>query len=546
MADAQKTKSTRHIVLVSILVLFTLALAFRIVPMRKIVSRYVQMRTKNINTYLKQNEEEVTNSCMDTDDSVKYYRDIYSTLIRTIYSLEKKGFLRKADRAMLFSILKNGPISELQGKIDSLGLVRLDSHSLSRKYLMMALGSEMNFDRFHRTEELYKKAIDSDRFDLQNYFLLAKFYQRNCGYDEAIDTLLTISSVANSSSQKINLSDNYRMLADLYMAKRDYENALANYANSLVILDSREKDRDKTRVLTSLGDIMMVRGNHLEAINYYKYALSIGKVKPKMYIDLLLKLSNAYYSYGNYLNGLKFAIMATNRAKQLGNVLLYSKSKYSECLNYEYLGEQKKAAGACAVALEEGKRYAEDVSDYQSHVHLADMLDFSMYIRDAELATKHLEIAKNLIKNSRDIYRKISVLERLANIKARSGSGDAVVFSEASSIFGDLETVYRANDIEIGCCNSLISGFLMERSGEMGNAEKFYLRALGELKNRKKQLGVLYSYMADFYGNRGRKREALFYAKKALEINSQIYRFDHHSVKYALDRIAKFTKSQEK
>ncbi|MDR1495022.1 MAG: hypothetical protein LBI29_03240 [Rickettsiales bacterium] len=516
----------------------------RIGPAKRLNSRYTQLRTRNINTYLRQNEEKVLDSCLSADDGVLYYRDVYSVLINTIYNLERRGFLRKRERVMLFSILKNGNISDLREKIDLTNLVRLDSHSLSKRHLMMALASDINFDNFSRTEDFYKKAVESDRFDLQNYLLLARFYHKSCRYDAAIDTLLTVSSIANNSSQRINLSDNYKMLADLYMAKRDYENALANYANSLVTLDFKDRDKDKTRVLISLGDIMMIRGNNLEAINYYKYALSIGKLKPKLYLGLLLKLSNAYYTYGNYGNGLKFATMAANRAKKLGNRLFYSKSKYSECLNYEYLGEQKKAASACLVAINEGERYREESSDYQAYLSLAEMLDFSRHSRNPELAVRYLETARDLIKNSQDVYRKIEILERLASVKSHSIGINGWLPGDVVGIYNNLYKIYGENDIGIGCCNSLISGFMMERSGLRG-VENMYLQAERELKNRKRQLATLYTYMSDFYEHSGNGQKALFYAKKALEIDSQIYKFDHHYIKYSLDKLTQLTGERE-
>jgi tetratricopeptide (TPR) repeat protein len=523
--------------------LSALSFIYRVGSAKKFSSRYARMRTKNINTYLKQNEEKVLDSCMSANESVRYYRNIYLILINTIYDLEVEGFLRKRERIRLFSLLRNGAIHDLQEKIRSVNLVRLNDHSLSKRYLMMAMVSDIGFSEFHLTENLYRGAIENDRFDLQNHFMLANFYRRNCRYDEAIGTLLTISSVASNSSQRINLSENYKMLADLYMAKRDYENALANYVNSLVILDFKDKDRDKTQVLVSLGDIMMIRGNSLEAINYYKYALSIGKLKSKAYIGLLLKLSDAYYNYGNYVNGLKFATMATSRARKINNRFLYSKSKYLECLNYEYLGEGGKARDSCAVAVDEGEKHREEFPNYQSYLHLAEMLDFSSHTRNPELAIQYLETANSSIGNDRDIYRKISVLERLASIRAYSG-GQSDELAHAVSIYRNLDKIYRDNDIGIGCCNTLISGFLMERSGTK-NAEETYLKAERELKNRKKQLAVLYSYMSDFYGKTNRKRQALFYAKKALEIDSQIYRFDHHYIKYALDRVTQLLKKQE-
>ncbi|MDR2077793.1 MAG: hypothetical protein LBP39_02390, partial [Rickettsiales bacterium] len=129
-------------------------------------------------------------------------------MINIIYNLERKGFLRKQDRKNLFSLLKDGNISELYGKINSINLISIDNYSLSNRHLLMALTSDIGFQEPQFAEEHYRKSVEVNKFDLSNYMMLARFYQKNCRYDEAIDTLLTISSIAISSSQKINLINN--------------------------------------------------------------------------------------------------------------------------------------------------------------------------------------------------------------------------------------------------------------------------------------------------------------------------------------------------
>jgi tetratricopeptide (TPR) repeat protein len=331
------------------------------------------------------------------------------------------------------------------------------------------------------------------------------------------------------------------MLADLYIAKRDYENALANYTNSIVTLDFRDKDRDKSQTLIGIGDIMKIRGNNFEAINYYKYALGIGKLKQKAYIKLLLKLSDAYYDYGNYLNGLKFAAMASRMSKKINNGLLYSNSKYFECLNYEYLGEQEMAKKACAVAIEEAEKYKNEVSDYQSYMNLAYMLDFSSYSRNPKLAIQYLETAGRLVENSSDVYKKVDVMEKLASIKAYSNPLESKC--EVLEIYDKLNRIYKENNLKIGCCNSLLSGLIREQSGMMADAENSYFKAEEELRNKRQQLSILYTYMSDFYEHQGMKQKAMLYAKKALDIEFQIYRFDHHYIKYTIDKIDHLRKS---
>ena len=47
----------------------------------------------------------------------------------------------------------------------------------------------------------------------------------------------------------------------------------------------------------------------------------------------------------------------------------------------------------------------------------------------------------------------------------------------------------------------------------------------------------MYSYLSDYYKNIGEFKKALKYAEKCFEINTQIYRYDHHYIQYSLGQI---------
>ncbi len=521
--------------IVTVLVLMVIIFSPKIILVNKTIrSKYTKIRNKNIKIYLYENEDKVSNSCLNQDENVKYYTAKYSSIINVIYNLEKKGYLKKEDRKVLFKILKEGNVSELIEKINSLNLNSFDSYSLSKKNLITALTYELGFFSYDYIEKFYKKSIEENKFDIENYVILAEFYRRNCRYDEAINVLLSISSIANNSNQKIDIGKNYRMLGDLYLAKRDYENALANYTNSFVASDIRDDDTRKADILVKIGDIMSVRGNIFESINYYSYALSLGKLKNKEKIKLLLKLSDSYYTYGNYEAGLKFAKEAESKSKKQKHLYYHFKAKYLECLNYEYLSEGEKAAKACKIALEEAESYREQNNNFESYIALASMLDFSAYIRNPILAADYAKKAGMSINSENDIYKKLSAMEALSSILAYNSSREEKL--GVLEIYKVLDNLYKQNNIGVGCCNSILSGFIKEQLGIYG-AENDYKKAEFELKNRKIQLATLYIYLSDYYRSKGLVNEALKYAEMALRIDSQIYRFDHHYIRYTTGRI---------
>ncbi len=187
--NKNKLKGLVIIILVFILIIFSPRIAS---VNKRIGSKYTKIKNKNIKIYLSENENKVSNSCLNQDDNVKYYTSRYSSIINIIYNLEKKGYLKKEDRKILFKILKEGNVSELIEKINSLNLNSFDNYSLSKKNLITALTYELGFYDYRYIEQLYKKSIENNKFDIENYTILAEFYKRNCKYDEAINILLSI------------------------------------------------------------------------------------------------------------------------------------------------------------------------------------------------------------------------------------------------------------------------------------------------------------------------------------------------------------------
>ena len=490
-----------------------------------IYSKKPVITNNNYKNFLLKNKG-FNDSCLNEVETITYYNNLYNDTISIIHSLEKGGFINRKFKNELFSLLKDGKIYELSSKLETLSLTKLNQISLSNRFLLQALINDMTFNN-KKAEEFYKLSIENNRFNYKTYFYLSKFYKKNCKYKEAINTLLKVSSVLNNNNQRGDLNKLYSELGDLYFDLRDYYNALSSYTNALISLDIKNVDVEKYHILVKIGDIMMIRGNIIEAIDYYKYALSLNnrKVSREENISLLLKLSNAYYTYGNYYNGLKFAKTASKKAKVLKNNLLCSKTYYYICLNYEYLNETEKAKTNCNIA----KKLVENNKDLQSYIHLADMLSFVSYLKNEDKAIEYYTKALNMVNN--DIFLKAYLMEKIAIIKSYR------LRPEAINNFDNLDKMYINYNINPACCNNIVKGLLEERISLKNKAEKTYLQAEKEARYNYTSLATLYSYMSDYYNSNGNKELALFYAKQALNIAKNIYKYDHHYIKYYSERL---------
>lgn len=465
-------------------------------------------------------------SCLGEIENTSYYNSLYNETIRIIHNLERNGFISRKFKNELFSLLKNGKMHDLLSKIETMSFTKINQILLSDKLLLQAVISDMVFEK-NKAEELYKLSIENNKFNYKAYFYLSKFYKRDCKYNDAIDILLNVSSVLNNNNQRDELNILYSELGNLYFDLRDYYNALSSYTNALISLDIKNVDVEKYNILIKIGDIMFNRGNIVDSIDYYKYALSLNnrKISREENIDLLLKLSNVYYSYGNYYNGLKFAKAALKKSKTLKSNLLSSKAHYFMCLNYEYLNEKEKAKYNCMTA----KKLIENENSVESYIHLANMLSFVSYLKNDDLAVEYYTRALNAIKNN--IILKTYLMEKIATIKSYRLKQDTM------KDFDNLEKMYNNYNISSNCCNNIVKGLFEERVGSKEEAEKFYLKAETDSKYNYISLATLYSYMSDYYKSNGDNRLALFYGQKALNIAKNIYKYDHHYIKYYKNRL---------
>lgn len=490
-----------------------------------VYSKRPVITNKNYRDYLLTNSD-FGNSCLSENENIRYYDKLYSKSIKIIHLLSKSEYIKNSFKRELFSLLKDGKISALHNKISTMTLSTINSISLSNKFFLQAIVSDMVFDN-KNAEKFYNLAIENDRFNYDYYFFLARFYKRNCKYNEALSTLLKVSSILNNNNMKGNLNILYSELGDLYFDLKDYYNALVNYTNTLINLDVKNEDTKKYSVLVKIGDIMSIRGNSVEATEYYKYALSLNNrnILKEDNIELLLRLSASYYNYGNYYNGLKFAKTAAKKAKK--DEYLFAKSKYFECLNYEYLNERDKAQESCNLA----KSILESRNDLQSYILLGDMLSFASFVRNDDLAIEYYEKALQMV--GKDIFLKVNLLEKIATTKSYR------LNKEAFKNFKQLQDMYKNYNMQSSCCTGVVKGLLEERSNLKEVAETTYLEAERSLKYNFSALATLYSYMSDYYSSLGQKDIAVAYAKKALDISRNIYRYDHHYIKYHADRLEK-------
>lgn len=489
-----------------------------------------KIRNKNIRNFVLKNKSKFDKYCLTKINNYSYYNTIYKTTIKTIDNLENNKYIRKEDKRELFNLLKGGKLYELKNKLKVVALNKIDSNSLSKKFFIDGLLSELLFND-KEAEKFYLKAIETNKFDGDFYFYLAKFYQKNCNYKKAIDILLSVVSVLNNNNDRNNFNSFYCLLGDLYFDIRDYNNAIIYYTNSFVNTDITNKDYNKFSIIVKIGDIMMARGNSFEAINNYKYALGLKtrRVSKDDEIKLLLKLSSAYYKYGNYENGLKFAKSASIKSKKIRNKLLYSKAKYNECLNYEFLQDNEKAKKSCSVALYNAEKYNIENNDVFGYINIADMLDYSVFVRNSKLAKNYLEKALELDSN---ILNEIVILERLLGVDAYSSNN----FEDFFKNHKRLQKIYRKTGVDVGCCTDILKAFVKERSGK-GGVDKDYLFAVDKSKYNYSQLCTIYTYLSDYYKKNGKFKDALFYANKALKTASYIYRYDHHYIKYFSERV---------
>ena len=250
-----------------------------------------------------------------------------------------------------------------------------------------------------------------------------------------------------------------------------------------------------------------------------------------------VNLAKVYYHYGDYEKGLYYSKQVINKAKKNNNVDMLAYGYYYRCLNLEYLNDYKGAAIYCKKALNLDKDFAKVIGRPENYMKIASMLDFAASIRDYNEALNNYKKAETILDSYKLPYIKYSVYGSMATSYFTIGKRP-----EAMEYFKKQNNLERLLNIQKGfsCIECNIGRFFL--------FGKDYKKALRNYKEAERQairagnkniLAFVYADLGMLYEELGKKDLAEHYYNLSVEVHKQIYRFDHHYLKWLDSRINK-------
>ena len=148
--------------------------------------------------------------------------------------------------------------------------------------------------------------------------------------DKAIKSLSKSIEFQRIIDDNINLGKSYKIFGDVYLAKKDYYQALDSYTAAKSKFEEEDLDEDLAEVLLSEGKTYMLLKNYRKARAVIEQALAQSKKIEllKTQSNILINQGIIYNKLGDNEKGLSYAIEGLQIAKE---------NKYTNTLNEGYL-----------------------------------------------------------------------------------------------------------------------------------------------------------------------------------------------------------------
>ena len=502
---------------------------------------FKSVKSKRLKSYLiKQGDYLFQNTCYSRKELLNYYSEVHKKIGNNIDNLNKEKYIKKSTRNELLRLYKKNDFNQLGRVIKTISFLNTNSKSEAEKNYLSFLIAEIQNHK--NSIDYLDKSIKNNSYEILYLIEKSDYLERNCNKKEALNSYFdAITLLNNFDNEKFQNTDNrgkiYTKIADIYIDFRQFNKALDFYNKSLIIYDINGKEYEKSMVLSKIAEIMIFKGDYYDAITNYKYILSQVSNKSSLYLKTLLNISKAYYEYGNYVNGLKFANEAEIITGKTKNKLLNADAQYLKCLNYEYLGNYELSTLNCKNSIKTLKNLLfYNANNYNLYLNIASKISFASSIRDTKMALNYIENALRILKEQ-------SQNNRLEEVKIKEKILYAKYYlkpekKELLKLYREIKNDYQTLNISKNCCLDLIIGdsFFFQKPNKKNpndylKSEKYYLEALKDYEF-KNNLTTAYSRLASFYNKEKKFNEMKFYIEEAIRLEGISRKGNHHFIEY--------------
>jgi tetratricopeptide (TPR) repeat protein len=509
---------------------------------------YNYRKDKKLADYVIANIDLFLANSISFDETVRQNICAIREATKIIQEFKKSEVLNKKRADRILFKLKHYNFTQVKRELEVLAFEKDDVKLVAEKQYLTGLINEIIFNNIDAIAN-YKKAINLSSKNAKYYNRLAMLYYKSNNLLKAKTLLETSLGLTQD-----NLKDNKQRIKTLYnlaevYTKEGKSDKAVNYYNKAYFLARSNCGYGNKMYMwlsvVELGNISFQKGEYLEAIRFYQtaYKLSNKLWVRKLKAYSLLKLANANYHYGNYDQGLKYSKRALLISKKIYDVELQALAEYNVCLSLEYLNEKDKAKIYCEASVDNMNKLIGLITTPEFLIKLGDMTSFAASIRDYRKALENYQKAYDLIKKNNFEYQQILLLTKLGTAHRNLGNTQ-----EAFKYFQMSDKLNaRLRFDKPTTCNECNRAFAYTIIKENKNAIKSYIKAIEFAleDGNKATLSSLYGNLGLTYQKLGNTDKALEYLRKAIDINQQIYKNNHHYIRWSEDMYKMILKEEK-
>jgi len=482
--------------------------------------------------YIDNNFNKFLYSRGDLSQAILDYANLYENSFEILMTLHNKNLITYSDYREIYKYLDKFDFNSIQKKLKTITLKSANNNLIAEKVFFEGIIAELNFSDILAIKS-YTVAINLNRLNPRYYESLGNTYNKISGFSDAIIAFENGLNVCNYNAKK-DRDIELRLILNLGKTNLAFNriNRGVAYLNNLSII-SRNYDNLNYEWLAvyNLSTVEATLGHYKEAINYAKYSLKLANKNrnDNQVLNSINLLSKIDYNYGDYLNGVKNSLKAVKIAKKMNNLSVLSNASLSVCLNYEYLDKVNEAINYCKRAVEINDKLGLVIKRPEQYLQNGYIYSFVGSIRNYNIAIDNYNMAYSLAKEYKLDLLKARALSGISNCE--------IILDKKDKALADLQEAIKIKEnfgIYNEPCDDCNLGFINWQKKEYSEALANYKNSIifaDEIANDS-SIFTSASHISSIYLQIGDYKAGLQYSELALKIAKNIYRYDHHYIRY--------------
>lgn len=349
-------------------------------------------------------------------------RECFNESAKLYGELQKISLMTSAMRNAADALRCEGKYTSAENKLKEAMKISKDNGDTFGEGVALIFLAALENDRgtFKKALEHYKQAAEifkkDDSSDCKHNYMLcingiAFCYESLGNMEDALLNHFAVLNLCQAAGDKQKITDKYIDIANIYLAQKDLDTAEKYFRQSVETADSSDSAELKASCYVKVGQFLMAKNQHSEAINLIGNAINLIKDMPELNSDIAkyyTLLADSLYTAKDYEHAIYSYLKAANIYDDMGDLekkaYVYNNIGYT----FDTMSRFKEAI----------KYYKEAYSTYKQ----ADNIDGVINnLKNVALMYERLED----FKSAATYYRR--VLDQLEDLEVPSEKGETAL-----------------------------------------------------------------------------------------------------------------------